>query len=71
MTAGLLQPKSPGCSRDNNMNTLNSESSAPRSRRQATLVALLVTLLGVTVLPGFTCTAERDADGSMRGSVQT
>lgn len=41
------------------MNTLNTDSRAPRSRRVAVLAALLVALVGLTIAPGFKCTHER------------
>ena len=53
------------------MNTQNTNPSAERSRRKAVFAALLVALLGLTVLPGFSCTAERSADGAYKGSLSS
>lgn len=63
MTVCLLQTKSPGAPGTKNMNTLNTESSAPRSRRRAVFAALLVALVGLTIAPGFECT-HKEPDGS-------
>ncbi len=45
------------------MNTQNTHPSAERSRRKAVIVALLVTLIGLTIAPGFKC-YHKGADGS-------
>jgi hypothetical protein len=45
------------------MNTQNTNPSAERSRRKAVFIALLVTLFGLTVAPGFSC-KRTEADGS-------
>lgn len=47
------------------MNTTNLNTDGPRTRRQAILAALLVALMGLTVLPGFKCTEEKP-DGTKR-----
>ncbi len=53
------------------MNTQNTDPSAQRARRKAVFAALLVALLGLTVLPGFSCTREEFADGSSKTTVQS
>ena len=39
-------------------------------RRRAILLALIVALFGLTVAPGFKCTAERAPDGTIKGSLE-
>jgi hypothetical protein len=53
------------------MNTQQIDPSAERSRRKAVFAALLVALLGLTVLPGFTCTSEYSSQTGYKGSLQT
>jgi hypothetical protein len=53
------------------MNTQHTDPSAERSRRKAVIAALLVTLLGLTILPGFTCTQESNPDGSSKTTFQS
>jgi hypothetical protein len=53
------------------MNTQNTNPGAARARRKAVIAALLVALLGLTILPGFTCTQENNADGSSKTTFQS
>ena len=48
---------------------MNSNENKP-GRRRAILLALIVALIGLTIAPGFKCTAERDPDGTMKGSME-
>ena len=40
------------------------------TRKRSILIALFITLLGLTILPGFSCTARENADGSKEIIVQ-
>ena len=46
------------------MNTQNPNPSAERSRRKAVIAALLVALVGLTILPGFSC-KRTEPDGTV------
>jgi len=48
---------------------MNSKENQP-GRRRTILVALIVALFGLTVAPGFKCTAEEKADGTRTISVE-
>ena len=48
---------------------MNSKENQP-GRRRTILVALIVALFGLTVAPGFKCTAERAPDGTIKGSLE-
>jgi hypothetical protein len=50
---------------------MNDANEPKPTRKRAIWIAMLVTLVGLTILPGFTCTAEKGADGSFKGSMQT
>ena len=40
------------------------------TRKCSILIALYITLIGLTILPGFSCTAKENADGSKEIIVQ-
>lgn len=48
---------------------MNSNENKP-GRRRAILLALIVALVGLTIAPGFKCTAKKNADGSIEAIVE-
>ena len=48
---------------------MNSNEKQP-GRRRAILLALVVALIGLTIAPGFKCTAEKDPDGTYKGTLE-